>query len=285
MLQRLPKPLRLPVRVLALVAFGYTLLLATLFFAQDRLIFPRHLVADAVINALPPGAEELWITAPTGERVPAWLFLPASSPEGSRHPAAVFFHGNGELIDLIYRDAAITLFARLGFALLFVEYRGYGRAEGSPSQAALTDDGLAFVRLLEQRPDIDPDRIIYIGRSIGGGVASAVAERRPPAALVLISTFTSVASFAGQFLAPEWLVRHPFRNDRILPTLNRPVLLFHGEHDRVVPAHHSRTLAAITPGAQLVIQNADHNDFPTDFRAYEQAVTKFLTSNNLLPSR
>jgi uncharacterized protein len=285
MLHRLPKPLRLPVRVLGLIAFGYALLLATLFFAQDRLIFPRHLVADAVINAVPPGAEELWITAPTGERVPAWLFLPASSPEGSRSPAAVFFHGNGELIDIIYSDPAITLFSRLGFALLFVEYRGYGRAQGAPSQAALTDDGLAFVRLLEQRPDIDPDRIIYIGRSIGGGVASAVADRRPPAALVLISSFTSVASFAGRFLAPEWLVRHPFRTDRVLPTLNRPVLLFHGEHDPVVKAHHSQTLAAITPGAQLLIQPASHNDFPSDFPAYEQAVTKFLAANNLLPTR
>src|SRR5690606_14605281 len=101
-------------------------------------------------------------------------------------------------------------YRELGLAVLLVEYPGYGRSGGSPSEASITRAALAAYDRLVARADIDPARIVLHGRSLGGGVVAVLSDARAAAALVLESSFTGVTAFASGMLLPPLLVRDPF---------------------------------------------------------------------------
>jgi uncharacterized protein len=191
--------------------------------AQRRVLFPRHLAGPSSARAARPAdVERLALTLPEGE-VEAWLVTPTPPAQGG---AVVCFHGNAERIDGQLELA--RSYAARGLTVLLPEYRGYGRSAGSPSEEALVADALAFVGILLARGGVDPARIAYHGRSVGAGVACALARRRPPAALVLESAFRSVPALAARFAAPRFVVRDRFDNEEALRSLDLPTLLFHG---------------------------------------------------------
>jgi fermentation-respiration switch protein FrsA (DUF1100 family) len=144
--------------------------------------------------------------------------------------------------------------------VLIVEYPGYGIAEGSPSQDSITNAVVAGYDWLRSRSEIDGARIVGYGRSLGGGAVAQLAARRPLAALILESSFTSVRAFARQYLAPGILVRDPFDTLEALATYRRPLLVLHGARDTIAPPAHGRTLAAAVPGATFVEMPCGHND-------------------------
>lgn len=266
-------------RVVRLALVVYVAWCAVLWFVQTELLFPARLAAatmtaGADVDAAIPGVERLWITTPGGERVEGWLVAPDEPPPSGRAPAVIVFHGNAETIDHSIGHA--EMYAALGWAVLLPEYRGYGRSGGSPSQAAIAEDMRAFYDLLAARPEIDPSRIVFHGRSVGTGVACDLARSRPPAGLILESPFTSVASFCWGYGVPSVLCRHPFRNDRVVRGFPGPVLVMHGSEDEIIPVEHGRRLAAIANDATLVEMPAGHNDFPPDWGRYEEAIRTFL---------
>ena len=90
--------------------------------------------------------------------------------------------------------------------VLLPEYRGYGRSAGSPSQRAITEDLIAFYDLLARRPEVDAQRVVFHGRSLGGGAVCDLARHRKPAAVILMSTFTSMKRMAPRYLVPGFMV-------------------------------------------------------------------------------
>lgn len=247
---------------------------------QERMIFPRQYANQRTRPGPPAGVTALWTSAPDGPRVEAWLVPGAGVGPGRPGPLVVFFHGNGELIDDQLVLAA--MYTAWGASVLLPEYRGYGRSQGAPSQDAIVADMVRLYDSLAARDDVDGARIVYHGRSLGGGVAAALAAERPPAALVLESTFTSLAALARTKGLPESLCRHPFRTDAVLPGLGRPVLVLHGADDALIPPTHGRELHARAPGSTYVELPGEHNDFPRDRAAYEAAVRGFFAEHGVL---
>lgn len=260
----------------------YAAWLAVLYCIQDRLMFLPGL-AGRPSGSPPRGVESIWIDAGTPShavRVEAWFLPPFTPPRpGQRSPAVVYFHGNAELID--GRADDMRGYRARGYAVLLPEYRGYGRSTGSPCQRDLVADAVRFYDTLSSRPDIDPTHIVIHGRSLGAAVAAQLAAQRPAAALILESAFTSAASFCWSYGAPPLLCTSPFRTDRVLPTLNRPLLILHGADDDIIPVAHGRKLHEITPGSRYAELPGHHNDFPVDRNAYWAAIDTFLASNNL----
>lgn len=266
--------------VLLSVLITYLGSLVVFWFFGRRILFPSHL-AGPVPEAVQPirGLERWWLDTPEG-RVEAWWLPAADAGAEQPGPAVVFCHGNAELID--DWPGELAAYRRLGVGLLLPEYRGYGRSAGHPSQAAITRDMVAFRDRLAALESVDPARIVYHGRSIGGGIACALAAERPPRALILQSTFTSIRDMVARYLVPGFLVRDPLDNLSLVEDFAGPVLVVHGRRDELVPFAHGRRLAAAAADGRLVAYDCDHNSCPPDPRAYWSELEAFLRRSAVL---
>jgi fermentation-respiration switch protein FrsA (DUF1100 family) len=261
---------------IALLAFAATflLLLVAAFALQRQAVFPRFAIWPlSPIDPAALGAEVLRIDTPDGP-VPAW-FLPGAGVSADRPgPVVVFAHGNAERIE--HWATRLAGYRERGYSLLLPEYRGYGDAPGTPSQDAITDDFVRFVDLVAVRPDVDPKRVVLHGRSIGGGVACSVARLRPPAALILQSTFSSMLAMARRYWLPWFPLLDTFDNAGTVAAYPGPVLIIHGRDDSMIPFAHAEALAAASPRARLVGYPGDHNDTPRDEALYWRDLEAFL---------
>lgn len=298
---------RWPARLLGLFAIGYAMWLAALWWLQGYAVFPGVMLPDEVA-AVPPGGVEVWRmpmpppgASDAGEPVDpeapvlhAW-YLPVSrhTPE-SPGPAVIFAHGNMETINA--QVGNLMAYRELGVAVLMPEYRGYAGSPGRPSERAITADMLRWYRRLAERPEIDADRIVLHGRSLGSGVVCALAKALGeqdraeggssqdgagvttevmagatagansgghsggPAAIVIESGFSSLRPFARNLWVPDFLLSNTFDNDRFLANWPGPVLIVHGTADVVVPIEHAYHNDEITPNSTFIIYEAmTHN--------------------------
>jgi fermentation-respiration switch protein FrsA (DUF1100 family) len=250
--------------LLAIVPALYVLYVAVMYRNQDAILFPgvrlHHPAAPGPADA---DVQQVWLTTPDGGRVEAWYQPGAGCTPTSPGPALMYFHGNFVLIDASWGIAAQSVPA--GVSTLVMEYRGYGRCRGKPSQAAIVGDAARFYDWLAARPEVDAGRIVFQGTSLGGAVATALAAQRRPAALVLECTFTSVPALAYAYGLPGFLCRNPFETDRVLPTLHVPVAIFHGRFDRTIPMAHGRRLHELVPGSRFTELPCGHDNFYNDW--------------------
>ena len=258
------------IRILVVVAVTWVVALLLL---QRKILFP-HPRAPSLPPPVPAGGRVLELGE---DEVEAW-FLPPNASEGEPVPAPVlvFTHGNGELV-----DHWLPFFNEprdWGWAVLLVEYPGYGRSGGSPSEASITRTMLEAYDALVSMPEVDPQRIVAYGRSLGGGAACALSLERPLAALVLESSFTSVAAMARSMGVPGFLVLDPFDNLAAVAAFDGPVLVLHGERDEIVPVDEGFQLARAA-GVELERLPCGHNDC---MRPWPQ-LRRFLGANGLLP--
>lgn len=255
--------------VAALIATAYW---ALLFFAQRSMLFPAPPLGGAPPR--PAFAEQVWLKTTFG-RVEAW-YLPPAGESARPSPLLMFTHGNGELID--YWPEEFEPARERGLAVLLVEYPGYGRSEGSPSEASITESMLAAYDWAATHPRIDKARIIPYGRSLGGGAAAIVAKARPVPALILESAFSSVAAFAAGFAAPQFLLRDRFDSVAAIAEFKGPVLIVHGDRDDIVPPSHAQALANASKNVTLRFLPCGHNDC----RRPWPEVLAFLAANTLI---
>lgn len=247
---------------------GYAMLV---FLMQRQVIYPGRSIP--VSGQPPAGIVPIAVVTATG-RGEAWFMPPLKRSQGERRPLVIFFHGNGEVIDFLPEQA--EGFRALGMGVLLVEYPGFGRSTGKPTERSITETAVAAYDVMLQREEVDPVRIVIFGRSLGGGAACVLAARRPTAALILQSTFTSTRPFARGFLAPGFIVRDQFDNGKVVAAYRQPLLLFHGSRDTIIPPEHSRQLLRLAPHARLVEFPCNHNDFPPDWREFYRVIAVFL---------
>ncbi len=251
-----------------------------LFLMQRSIIFPRHQIPPPTDTAITiSGLEKIWLDTEFG-KIETWYLPPVPGPKARPAPAVIFGHGNGELID--FWPQALQNFNRMGIGLLLVEYPGYGRSSGTPSQKSITGTFMAAYDALVSREDVDPSRIILFGRSLGSGAVCALARQRPSAALILMSAFTSVHSMASKFLAPKFLIRDPFNNLEVAKDYKGPVLVIHGQFDSIIPFAHGANLHRVAKNSRLITYESGHNDCPPDWDQFWKDIKLFLANNELI---
>jgi uncharacterized protein len=237
--------------------------------AGRRLLYPAP-AAPRGDTALGPYAERIWLDGP-GARTEAFL-LASTAPGARTAPLVIYAHGNGELID-VWVDQFAPL-RDAGASVLLVEYPGYGRSSGSPSEPSIARAMVAAFDWAASQPGVDRAQISGWGRSLGGGAICALARERRLARLVLESTFTSVRAMASDlFGIPGWLVPDPFDNLAVVRSFAGPVLLLHGERDQSIPLAHARALHAAASHSELHVLPCGHNDCA---RPWELIVTFLL---------
>lgn len=197
---------------------------------QRRLLFPGAFMGAGEVPRR-ADVERLSVDHAAGKTY--GYLLRSERPTGG---LVVYAHGNAEYAaDWIFDAQPYTA---AGFHFLCLEYRGFADCDGTPSERGIVEDSVAMIEEVLAREDlaIDPAQLVYHGRSVGGGVASAVARVRPPARLILEATFSSVHSMSAGFFAPRYLVRDPLDVRGLLSGgFAGPVLLLHSRVDEVIP--------------------------------------------------
>jgi fermentation-respiration switch protein FrsA (DUF1100 family) len=269
-------------KLLLLALIVYAVWLTLLFVGQRQLIYlSAGLPTVPGVERSHTGLRTFRIPVPGGE-VDAWFLPPAfpTSTAATRTPALIFTHGNAELIDYSVSDFAS--FTRHGIGVMMVEYPGYGRSTGRPSFETLEATVVGAYDTLIAQPEVDRDRIVAYGRSLGGGPAAVLSTRRPIAAIVLQSVFTTLRSYAARYLAPGFLVRDRFEVLDVVRAFRGPVLIVHGRHDNVVPYAHGEALADGASDGRLITHDCSHNDCPPDWDAHVEQVVAFLKEKGIV---
>ena len=215
-------------------------LMAWLYMRQSDQIFrpDRETVRDPADAG--PGWERVPMKAADGVALDAW-FKPAEDDDEDR--AILFLHGNSG--NLSTRVDTLRLYAETGLAVLAIDYRGYGRSSGRPSESGLFSDALAAWQWLTGSAGFAPGRILVIGRSLGGPVAAWLAARTSPGALSLESTFSSMPELAQKLyplLPVRILCRFHLDTRGHLARTGCPVLVVHSPEDELIPIVHARRL-------------------------------------------
>jgi fermentation-respiration switch protein FrsA (DUF1100 family) len=201
------------------------------------------------------GAQDLWFTTRDGIRLNAWWF-----PKPGSRFATLFLHGNaGNVTHRIDHAQAIN---SAGSAILVLDYRGYGKSKGHPSERGLTLDAEAGYDALSN-VGYDPSQILLQAESLGSAVAVELASRRPCAGLILESPLASLGEMAATVLpiiGP--LVAHGFNTKTIIGRVRTPLLVLHGDADEIVPFSQGQAVfaAANSPKDFWRIPGAHHND-------------------------
>ncbi|MFN2375226.1 MAG: alpha/beta hydrolase [Candidatus Binatia bacterium] len=201
--------------------------------------------------------EDVQLRTEDGLSIHAW-WLPAPGAERT----VLFLHGNAGNVS--YWVEAATVFREVGWNTLLLDYRGYGRSEGEPTEEGTYLDAKAAWRHLSVDRGIDPSRILVVGRSLGGGVATWLAEHHPVAGLVLEATFTSIADVVATVMPVPGLrsfVRLGYPSLERMPRLSAPLLVVHGRGDELVPFSHGQALFNAAGGPKHFVElRGGHND-------------------------
>ena len=229
------------------------------FFENSFIYFPPR-----VPEGLPPPEidgrpiEEVWLTTSDKVRLNAWYVANPASEK-----VFLWFHGNAEnIVDGLER---LRLYSRLGINALAVDYRGYGKSEGSPNEIGVYRDADAAYDYLIQERHIQPKNIIVFGHSLGGAVAIDLASRRECGGLIVQSSFTSMKDMGRRFFRIplfEYIPKSKFDSLAKIRRVRAPILIVHGSRDEVVPFSMGQRLfqAAPEPKFFFRVEGAGHND-------------------------
>lgn len=265
--------------VLAVALVGYLGMGLFLYLMQSRLVHLPNIPGRALIGTPADRGlayREVRFKASDGVQLHGW-YLPNEVARG----VLLFCHGNAGNIS--HRLESLAIFAELGLAVLIFDYRGYGLSEGSPEEAGLYRDVQGAMDYLLREQQVEPERIIVFGRSLGGALAARLAADQPVGGLILESAFTSAPDMGAEI--------YPFYPSRLLTRLNyptladlqrtsAPVLIIHSRDDEIVSFAHSRRLVEAAPGPVSFLElRGGHNDgFLVSREVYKAGLERFLAS-------
>ncbi len=306
--------LSLPMLILLLGAglvITYASACMLIFFWQNRLIFHPSPVIETTPASFKLDYQEVWLPVPAlknfrfppfpgkkissssslvgenermapgkAERIHCW-WIPASSQEAG---VILYFHGNG--INIGANVVHAHRFHQLGFSVLLVDYRGYGRTEGRfPTESSVYKDAETAWNYLVQEREVPPEQIFIYGHSLGGAIAINLAVQHPEAAGLLVEgSFTSIQKMTEHrgyyWMFPAGLLLNQrFDSVSKVPALQIPVLFLHGTADRIVPHQMSQILfaAASEPKQLVLFPDAGHNNLADVAGSqYFQAIQNFI---------
>ncbi len=244
--------------ILLTIAGIYIALVAALYFFQRSVLFhpdpTRPEPADFGVGEM----QAVTLDTEDGLRLLAWW----SPPGDETLPVLLFFHGNAGHIG--YRAEKLRPYLDRRWGVLLVTWRGYSGNSGQPTEAGLYADGRAALAFLAER-GIPSSRQVAYGESLGTAVAVEMARKTKFGGVILEAPFTSVADVAQAmypFIPVRPLVRDKFASIEKIAEIHSPLMVIHGEADKVIPVSHGRRLyeAANEPKRAHFVPGAGHND-------------------------
>jgi hypothetical protein len=256
---------------LIIVAVGlYCGVLALMYVFQRAMMYFPDAARVAPAQAGLPRAAEVTFASSDGEKLLAW-YLP---PDAGK-PLVIYFQGNAE--GLAARVGRFTWLTADGTGLLALCYRGCGGSSGTPSEDGLIRDAEAAYDFARERTPAQ--RIVLFGESLGTAVAVALAAGHDVAAVILDAPFTSAAEVgaaAYPFAPVRWLMKDKFRSDERIGRVSAPLLVMHGEQDRIVPIRFGEKLFALAREPKRFMRFPQGGHVDLDDHGAAKVIKQFL---------
>lgn len=263
------------VRYLVILGGGfYIFIVALVYFMQSHLIYNPSGTVDATPASIGLDFERISLVTSDGITLSSWYV-----PHDTDGPVVLFCHGNAG--NMSHRLETINLLHRLGLGVFIFDYRGYGESDGRPSEQGTYRDAATAWDWLCNTRGIPPERIVIMGRSLGGAVASWLASERHARAVVLESTFTSIADM-GKALYPglsfKHLLRYNYASIARVVDIHSPLLVIHSPDDDIVPYALGKRLfeAANEPKVFLEITGGHNSGFLDSGERYISGLKSFF---------
>jgi len=259
--------------LLLIVALAYGGLLALMYVFQRALMYFPDSARTPPAAAGLAQAEEMTLTSTDGEKLIAWHVRPQRT-----EPVVIYFQGNAGALDL--RAERFKWLIADGTGLVALSYRGYGGSTGMPSEAGLISDAAAAYDFAAARYPVE--RIVLWGESLGTGVAIALAAEREIGGLILDAPFTSIADVgaaAYPFVPVRLFIKDAFHSDERIAHVKAPVLVLHGERDRVVPIAFGEKLFSLANEPKRMVRFPLGGHVDLDDHGAAAAVKAFLAKH------
>lgn len=243
-------------KCLIIFAVIYFAFCALVFFFQRKLIYipSKDLSNYHILESL--GMKEIWINS--GAKINAWFFLTKSQSE-----IILYLHGNGGNVS--HRAHKFAEIINRGYGLLAIDYRGYGKSSGSPTEWGLYEDAVAALNWLHDK-NYNNQQIIIYGESIGTAVAIEVSQERNFNKIILESPLSSLVDVGKEiypFLPVSFLLKDRYDSLAKLDKVNSPIFIFHGAEDSIIPEQQSYKLYQNIQNVRKfrkVFTGKNHND-------------------------
>ena len=267
-------------RLLILGVCLYAVMVAFVYYRQSSLIYyPNMPGRNLVATPEHIGLKYQDVQFVTGDNISlhGW-FIPNHAAKGT----VLFFHGNAGNIS--HRLESIDTFHRLELNVFIIDYRGYGQSEGKVSEQGTYRDAVAAWDYLTGTRGLDAKQIIIFGRSLGASIASWLASKHTPAALIIESGFSSVPSMAKRiypFLPVSWLTYFKYDTKNYVKSIACPVLVAHSRSDDIIPFDEGREIfdAASEPKQFLEMRGGHNDGFMVSGSTYVDGLRSFIHRN------
>ena len=271
-----------------LLATGIVAIILWLRWCEPRMLYYPVREIDSTPDKLGLKYDDVTLVTSDGVHINGW-FLPAPESPITNHQSPItdhrppitilFFHGNAGNIS--HRFEKLDILHGLGVDVFIIDYRGYGRSEGTPTEDGTYRDARAAYEYLTKTRNRGPRTLVVYGESLGSAVAAELASKVDVGGLVLEEAFTSVADVGQRmfpFLPVRWCVRNRYDTLSKMPRIRAPVLIFHSRDDEFFDLRHAQRLfEAANDPKQLVELRGRHNDaFLTSAEAYRNGLKEFL---------
>ncbi len=261
----------------------YIFIYLMLRFGQTKLIFQPDNLIKSTPEKYNLDYQDVWIDLDQ-EKIHGW-WIPQTKKTA---PVLLYFHGNasnnGDLIDIT------AMFNQLGLSVLLIDYRGYGKSSPRfPNETRVYEDADAAWKYLTKKRQIKPQNIFVYGYSLGGAIAINLAIKHPQmAGLITEGTFTSIKDVAGfnpvfQLFPLDWIVTQRFDSITKIKFLQTPLLMFHGDADKIIPVQMAPKLFAAAPEPKqlVIISQATHTNLhQVGGQEYFQTLQRFIQANS-----
>jgi len=260
---------------LFIVITSWVLIALLIYFYQAKLIYFPHKEVEVTPKLISLDYEEVTLSTNDGVELNAWWI-----PNPNARATLIFFHGNAGNIS--HRLDSIEIFYNLGLSVFIFDYRGYGKSTGITSEEGTYIDAETAWTYLVKEKNIMPNNIIIFGRSLGGAIAIWLAEKYSSAALIIESSFTSIADIGKHYypyLPTNLLARIKYSSKDKVLNIKAPTLFIHSPDDEIIPYKHGKQLfeAANEPKSFLELSGGHNDGFIISGQKYIDGINSFIT--------
>jgi pimeloyl-ACP methyl ester carboxylesterase len=255
--------------ILISIVFLYLIITAGFYFLQDKFIFFPQKIPDGSRSSIKYQNSEITLYV-DGVALHGWLL------NKEEKQLIIYYGGNAEEV-----SCSIDDFEGLkNYSILLMNYRGYGKSGGSPSEKQLFSDALEIFDSITNMLDIQPENRVLFGRSLGSGIALYVASMRKVSSVILVTPFDSIRNIIRDkipIIPVDILLKHPFHSLSYAKDVTCPSLVIIAQNDRVIKNKYSINLVKNMGGdcEHFFIENAEHNDVHT-YPEYWSLITNHL---------